>query len=100
MDHETSWDSYRSFGSHRDFAPGELKLWNEWLENHLIDPVDVSLPGWIERRVTDRQIRYSSFLRGDDGRMLSVNGTFGPRDVVPIIRTVQLEMPPLPFPVP
>ena len=101
MDYEVARDCYRQFRSRSDFGLGEMALWEEWLESHLIDPVDVSLPGWIERRVTDRQIRYQSYLRGDDGLLQSPpSGTFAQRAVIPIIRTVQLESPPKPFPVP
>jgi hypothetical protein len=70
--------------------------WCEWLTRHGIDPARVALvrpAGVISRIPSRRRVTYLDLERDDDGRIVLRDG-----DVHKVVRTVQLESEPLPFP--
>lgn len=73
----------------------EREVWCEWLLRHSIDPSDVVVPGWIERRPADYQVAYLALMRWPDGFFRLDPQT---REWVFTIGIAQLEGPPLPFP--
>jgi hypothetical protein len=69
--------------------------WCEWLHRHGINPSDVSVPGWIERRVPEYRVAYLAYALNERGeRYPNPEKTGAVREE----RFVQLEGPPLPFP--
>jgi hypothetical protein len=69
--------------------------WCEWLRRHGINPSEVPVPGWIERRVQEYRVAYLAYALNERGqRYLNPEKT----DAVREERYVQLEGPPLPFP--
>jgi len=67
----------------------------EWLRHHGIDPNDVPVPGWIERRPAERQVVHEAYALNEQGRRY-MNETR--TDAVREVRVVQLEAEPSPFP--
>lgn len=68
--------------------------WVRWLEQHGADPHRAVVPGWIERRLTARQLAYSvpdTDAAGDPA--LDDAGEF-----IHATEVIQLESPPAPFP--
>lgn len=73
----------------------ERRVWQEWLRRHGVDPKDVAVPGRIERREAEYQLRYVAYALTPDGaKMLSRDRT----DVERVTRVFQMEGRPLPFP--
>lgn len=73
----------------------ERLTWCEWFRKHGVDPADVALPGWVERREDERQLAYEAFERDENGRItIAASGDEAARTV----RVVQLEAAPLPWP--
>lgn len=68
-----------------------------WLCSHGIDPSDVAVPGFIERREQSCQVVYDAHLRDDTGAIVL---TPAGNDAERVVRVVQLEGRPLPFPPP
>ena len=84
-------ETWASWG---DLPPEPLRQrWMNWFEHHGIDPCDVLVPGWIERDVERRRIRYSGIHTDKDGKLIwDKDGAFS------YIAVVQLEAVPSPFP--
>lgn len=99
-------DYHREFGTREHFdvgtpdeqrdvhVPGEppdheLELWQAWFAEHGIDPAEVLLTHWVERRA-----------HGDQNEIVYLEDAI--RDGEPITRevVVKLDRPPAPFPVP
>jgi hypothetical protein len=74
----------------------ERRIWCEWLRAHGVDPCDVAVPGWIERREAARQLVWLS----QEGAAAHGVDVCGNRVGWPtcILRVLQLESPPLPWP--
>lgn len=70
-------------------------MWCEWLTHHGIDPDDVCVPGWIERREAERQVVWLAYSRDERGRVLLDDGR---DDVQREVHVQQLEAHPSPFP--
>lgn len=77
--------------------PREREIWCKWLRQHGIDPNQVVIPGWIERRPAAYQVAYLSVEIGPEGRPCW--NREGGGGFIWTTRSVQLEGPPLPFPV-
>lgn len=76
--------------------PAERLVWCEWLRRHGVDPSDVVIPGFIERRPDRYQLAYEACARNPDGSyFLSAD-----RQTVRVVHVFQMEAPPLPFPLP
>ena len=73
----------------------EREAWCEWLRRHSIDPSDVVVPGWIERRPAAYQVAYLALVQGPDG-FFRLDPTT--REWICTVRIAQLEGPPLAFP--
>jgi hypothetical protein len=73
----------------------ERQEWCEWLRRHGINPSEVPVPGWIERRVPEYQVRIHVYTRNEQGALIKNAERTG---AVTETRIVQLEGPPLPFP--
>lgn len=82
---------------HWGFMPPEhiRIVWVDWFRRHGIDPNDVAVPGWVERRETDYQLCYASYRRNTDGQIIW-DGATG--EAVREWRVFQMEGPPLPWP--
>ncbi len=74
----------------------ERRVWCEWLRRHSIDPDEVLVPGWIERRPGAYQVAYLSAEFDDETGMMRWNRER--REPVYRAAVAQLEGPPLPFP--
>lgn len=73
----------------------ERDVWCEWLRRHSIDPSEVLVPGWIERRPETYQVAYLSAEFAENGTMRWDRERGEP---VYLVAVAQLEGPPLPFP--
>ncbi len=84
----------------RTFFPAHLDeterhTWCEWFRQHGVDPADVALPGWVERRELERQLAYEAYKLDEAGRIaIDPSGDQPARTV----RVIQLEAAPLPWP--
>ena len=79
-----------------DVPPADIReVWVEWLGRHGVDPCDVVLPGWIERRADAYQLAYLSFERDERGRPAFDRER---REFVTTVGVFQMEGSPLPFP--
>lgn len=76
-------------------TPEHVELWKQWFQDHMIDPSEVLLTEWVERRA------YEDPRRGIKQWQI-VWLEAGERDGEPIHvhREVNLPFPPKPFPVP
>lgn len=80
-------DHFREDIQHED--PEHVAAWHDWFARHGIDPAEVLLTHWVERRASEHE-------------HMIVWLTDGERDGVPITvhREIHLEQDPEPFPVP
>lgn len=80
----------------RHRPPEQLRrLYCEWLRRHGVDPGEVALPGWIERRPQLGQLAYEAYQRGPDRTILADEAR---EKALREERVVQLEGAPLPWP--
>lgn len=70
-------------------VPSHVELWQEWFRQHGIDPSEVLLTHWVERRANPGQ---NQIVWLEDGVR---NG-----EPITVHREVDLTEPPAPFPVP
>lgn len=89
------------------FPPPSVRAeWCKWFRFHGINPVDVPIPGWIERDVKGCCVRYLAIQRDADGNIVWTSSSRrGDRGLaiayispVLVVRVEQGEGPPLPFP--
>lgn len=92
----TGWPAQQRLRFMRPPSRSVRETWAEWFRRHGVDPHDVALLGWIERRELDYQLTYESFERRPaDGSLVKDPATAA---IVMVVRVFQLEGPPLPFP--
>lgn len=71
----------------------------DWLRTHGINPNDVAVPGWIERRPATYQVAYQGYeWETDDDGSPRPRLTDDRSDAIRRERVLQLEARPLPFP--
>lgn len=88
--------------------PAQAKpAWETWANRMGFSTFDVPLPGWIERRESDRTVTYLRIVRDGDGMPLLACEAGTGCDCAPDepcsrlaqrVCTIQLEAAPLPFP--
>lgn len=72
----------------------ERYIWQDWFRKHGVDPSDIPIPGWVERRPEDYQLVFEVYDRKDGKFWRYRDGDNAARRTV----VMQLEGPPLPFP--